>query len=94
MVGDLCSELTEHINEDVSETAGSSLIVSGNMYRKTVEVISQTLAWMLPVLQSSAQPPTEIADAEISLTRLESVHRRGARPGETAGLRRWFLAAR
>ena len=37
---------------------------------------------------------SEIADAEISLTRLESVHRRGAFPGETAGLRRGFLAAR
>ena len=49
-----------HHTTDVSETvsAGSSLILSSNMHRKTVEVISQTLAWMLAVLQSSAQSPT------------------------------------
>ena len=47
-------------HEDVSEavSAGSSLIGSSNQYRKTLEVISQTIAWTLTALQSSATDPS------------------------------------
>ena len=57
MVGDVCLEVTVDLSEDVSETesAGCSLIISGTLSHKVVEVTNQTLPWAHTVLHGRWQ---------------------------------------